>query len=247
MASSRSAKRFRNFVPLPAPLDWRAISRNSSTLLLHPGGGEGCRLALYGRDVAVGDEGGEERIEPVARAEVELLRLDLDLRLEREPDRLAGLARDGRIDVGVGELVCEGPGLGRLKQGLEGLVDECRGVLEDLVGRAEARLHGAPAQEAVGEAVDGADEGGVGGGECRREPVAPHGGGLTGQLGEELLADPELELSRGLAGEGDGGDAVEGEGRRCIVRRRHHLHQAAHEERGLPGSGAGVDEQVLAA
>ena len=194
------------------------------------------------------DEGGEERVEPVAGAEVELLRLDLDLR-PGAPARIDSPASlgDGRVDVGVGELVGERPGLGGLQQGLEGLVDERRGVLEDLVGRAQARLDGTPAQEPVGEAVDGADEGGVRGGERRGEPVAPDGGGLPGQLGEELLADPELELARRLAGEGDGGDAVEGDRGRGVVRRRHHLHQPAHEERGLPGAGAGVDEQVLAA
>ena len=233
--------------PLPVPREALASFRNASACSSR-------RARRNGAGFASGGGTSRWRMKPAKRESRPWRGLHRASRLSAatsaasairiDPLRLGGPRRGARRSR---QLLGEAARLGRLQEQLEGLVAEGVGVLDHLVGRAEPRLDRLQAQQPVGEAVDGADEGGVGLGQGAGEALAPDRRAAEGQLGEQAFPDAELQLSRGLAGEGQRCDALERDLGARVVLRCDHLHEPVHEEGRLPGAGAGVHEDVHAA
>jgi uncharacterized protein (DUF433 family) len=135
-----------------------------------------------------------------------------------------------------------GVGLGHagVEAGVPGVLEDA--LAGDLGGHleagVEAGLERALAEQARGEGVDGGDGGALQVEGCGLEALALLVFLRCVDRGLDLFSQPELQLARGLLGEGDGDDAVErgaagaDEGE-----------DAADEDGGLAGAGAGFEQQ----
>ncbi len=116
--------------------------------------------------------------------------------------------------------------------------DRRRDLVEDLDPRGQAGLDRVLAEDPLGEAVERPDRGPVE--VVERGPAArrPAGVAAVRELGRQRPADPVAQLGRGLLGERDRGDRVEG--RRAG---RDQLDDPVDEGAGLARAGPRLDEQ----
>ena len=138
---------------------------------------------------------------------------------------------------------------GRLQPAVEHLPEQAlrAAVVENLEPGVDAGLHGALPQQVGAECVDGADLRLLQVGDGLVEaPVALGGGGVGPGRGGvppgllERSSKPQLQLARGLLGEGDGQDLVHGG-----APGREHLDDALHQDAGLPRPGGRLHDDRL--